>query len=75
MDSQKLVETYNVHSASVMKASFSKDDRFILSCSNDQKACITPVSVDMILNKIEQEKVRGIIYQLSDEDKAVFGIE
>ncbi len=71
----KLIQTYPLHKAAVFKAKFTKDGKYILTASLDHTARITPVSVDMVLDKINKEKVRGDVYQLTEEELKVFGIK
>ncbi|MBI4648568.1 MAG: hypothetical protein HY738_18785, partial [Bacteroidia bacterium] len=63
------------HKAAINKVKFSSDGKYILSCSNDHTARLTPVSVEMVLDKINKEKVRGEVYELSEEEKEIYGIE
>jgi len=66
---------YSGHSAKVDIAKFSPDGKYILSASDDQTARLIPVSIEQVLDKINKEKVRGEVYQLSDADKKAYGIE
>jgi len=62
------------HKAAVTKVQFSSDGSYILSASNDHTARLMPVSVKDILHKINVEKVRGTVFQLSEDDKHIYGI-
>jgi len=53
---------------------FSSDGSYILSASNDHTARLMPVSIEDVLHKINVEKVRGTVFQLSEDDKYVYGI-
>ena len=62
------------YKAAVTVAQFSSDGSYILSASKDHTARLMPVSVEDVLHKINVEKVRGIVFQLSEDDKQVYGI-
>ena len=62
------------HSATVMKVCFSNDGNYVLSASVDQTARLMPWRVEDVLHKINVEKVRGKVWELSEEDKKLYGI-
>ncbi|MBL4654327.1 MAG: hypothetical protein JKY33_00710 [Bacteroidia bacterium] len=62
------------HSADIYKIKFSPNGKYVLSLSNDQTAQIMPLFAEDALRKINTEKVRGEVWQLSEIDKEVFGI-
>ena len=69
-----LIQIYSVHTHRINKVKFSADGNYILTCSDDHTARLLPISVDQVIHKINIEKVRGEVYQLSLKDKEVFGI-
>jgi len=68
------LQVYPGHSAAVTKVSFSPDSKYILSTSNDQTARLMPLFAEDVLHKINVEKVRGNVWQLSKQDKKLYGI-
>jgi len=62
------------HKAAITKAKFSADGKYILTASNDHTAMLMPWRVEDVLHKINVEKVRGEIWELSEEDKKLYGI-
>ena len=69
------IQMFTGHKAKIQKCKFSSDGKYILSCSNDHTARLMPVSVGMVLDKINKEKVRGDVYQLTEEELKIFGIK
>jgi len=59
----------------VGKVHFSPDDKYLLMSSYDHTARLMPITVEDVLKKINVEKVRGNIFELSDEDKEIYGIK
>ena len=53
---------------------FSKDGKYVLTASDDNTARIIPWRVEDVLHKINVEKVRGEVWQISEEDKKLYGI-
>ena len=70
----KELQVYPIHSAGVTRVQFSPDGKYILSASNDQTARLIPWRVEDVLDKINVEKVRGEVWELSEKDKEVYGI-
>ena len=66
--------TYVGHKAVVEKAKFSPDGKYILTASDDHTARIMPVSVEMVLDKINKEKVRGEVMELTKEELEIFDV-
>ncbi|HDY86959.1 MAG TPA: hypothetical protein ENH82_02455, partial [bacterium] len=62
------------HKAAITKAKFSADGKYILTASNDHTAMLMPWRVEDVLRKVNVEKVRGEVWELSEEDKALYGI-
>ncbi|PCH65087.1 MAG: hypothetical protein COC01_10410 [Bacteroidetes bacterium] len=62
------------HTADIYKVKFSPDNKYVLSLSADQTAQLMPLFAEDVLRKINIEKVRGEVWQLSEKDKEVFGI-
>jgi len=62
------------HTSAVMKVSFSNDGKYVLSASIDQTARLMPWRVEDVLYKINEEKVRGEVWELSEEDKRLYGV-
>jgi len=62
------------HKAGVMKASFSSDGKYILTASLDHTARLTPWRVEDVLHKINVEKVRGEVWEMSEEELRIYGI-
>jgi len=63
-----------IHKSDIFRAKYSPDDKFVASCSGDHTILIMPTTIEQVLDKINIEKVRGEVYQLSLKDKEVFGI-
>jgi len=70
----KEIQYFPGHTAYVMKAMFSPDGKYILSASLDHTARLMPWRVEDVLDKINIEKVRGEVWQLTEQDKKVYGI-
>ena len=70
----KELQTLAGHKAGVVKASFSPDGKYILTASDDHTARLTPWRVEDVLHKINVEKVRGEVWEMSEDDKRVYGI-
>ncbi|MBN4051939.1 hypothetical protein JYT53_00390 [Cytophagaceae bacterium AH-315-L13] len=68
------LQVYSGHTAAVVRVQFSPDGKYILSASNDQTARLIPWRVEDVLDKINVEKVRGEVWELSEKDKEVYGI-
>ena len=62
------------HTSLVFMVSFSPYDNYILSASNDHTALLMPVFAKNVLHKINIEKVRGEVWQMTEEDKKLFEI-
>ncbi|MBW8049251.1 MAG: WD40 repeat domain-containing protein [Cytophagales bacterium] len=62
------------HTSLVFMVSFSPNDNYILSASNDHKALLMPVFAKNALHKINVEKVRGEVWQMTEDDKKLYGI-
>ena len=68
------LHVYTGYGGRVQKAKFSPDNKYILSASDDKTARLMPISVEMVLDKINTEKVRGEVWNLKEKDKEVYGI-
>ena len=68
-------QVYNGHTGRVLKSMFSNDDQSVLSASDDHSVRLMPTTIQQVLDKINVEKVRGDVYELTDADKKVYGIE
>jgi len=68
------VQRLTSHTALIHSVDFSPDGKYILSSSNDLTARYMPWRVEDVLNKINVEKVRGEVWELSEADKKVYGI-
>jgi len=68
------IQVYRVHGSGVWRVDFSPDGKSILSGDNDGSICILPTSVKDVLSKVNIEKVRGDIWQLTKQDKQLYGI-
>ena len=69
-----IVQNYNSHIAMVNKAIFSFDGKNVLTASDDNTAMILPITIDQVFQKLNKEKVRGEINELSDSEKKIYGI-
>jgi WD40 repeat protein len=69
------LQTITAHNASVVKSKFSPDGNYILTASNDQTSLLLPWKVEDVFNKINVEKVRGEVWEMSEKDKEVYGIK
>ena len=68
------INIYKGHNAAVQDAVFSPDGRYVYTCSADGTTRIWPLLVENVLSKINKKKERGNVWQMTDEDKRVFGI-
>jgi len=73
--SGKELMVYTGYGDEVGKVRFSPDGKYILTSSYDHTARLMPISLEIVLDKINTEKVRGEVWQLSEQDKEVYGID
>ena len=66
---------YGAHKGRVNKAKFSPDGQYILTASDDKTARLMPIDINVVLDKINKEKVRGDVYELSEDELKLYGIE
>lgn len=71
----KELMVYSGHKGAVTKAKFSPNGKYILSSSLDHTARLMPISVETVLNKINKEKVRGDVWEMSETELEVYGIK
>jgi len=71
----KIVHNYTIHKAGVYKVKFNKDGRYILSASDDKTARLMPTDINTVFDKINKEKVRGDVYELTKEELKLYGIK
>ena len=69
------IMNYPGHKNIVNKVKFSPDEQYILSASDDHTARLMPISVGMVLDKINKEKVRGEVWQMGKKEKEVYGVQ
>jgi WD40 repeat protein len=72
--SGKELIVYNSHKKPVNGVMFSRDGNYVYSISDDFTARVMPTSIEAMLDKINNQKVRGDFYQLTEKDKQTFGI-
>jgi len=70
----KEIQVFRIHKAAIWRINFSPDGKYISTASVDNTACVMPVSVEDLIKKINIEKVRGNIWELSEDDKKIYGI-
>ena len=68
------IQNFTHHTSLVYKVKFSPNDKYLLTASFDNTARLLPWKVSDVLSKINIEKVRGQVWELSEEDKKVFNI-
>ncbi|MBN4051940.1 WD40 repeat domain-containing protein [Cytophagaceae bacterium AH-315-L13] len=67
-------QIYTSSTEKINSVQFSPDSKYILSASNDFIIRVLPISVEVVLDKINKEEVCGKVYVLNEQQKKVFGI-
>ncbi|MBW8049253.1 MAG: hypothetical protein FVQ77_02710 [Cytophagales bacterium] len=68
----KEIQVFRTHKAPIWRINFSPDGKYISTASVDNTACVMPVSVEDLIKKINIEKVRGNVWELSEDDKKIY---
>jgi WD40 repeat protein len=61
------------HTDSVWSVAFSPDGTRLATASGDETARVWPGSYEAILRLINEEKIRGVVRQLTDKERRIYG--
>jgi len=68
------VNVYKGHNGGIQDAKFSPDEKFVLTASSDGTARIWPLLVKDALYDVNEVKICGDVWEMTEEDKIAFGI-
>jgi len=60
----KEITVFTGHKGAVLNVEFINNDEYVVSVSNDKTIGLMPISADLVLQKINIEKVRGKVFEL-----------